>query len=483
MLQFLNPIWMITVSAVALPLLIHLWNLRKGKRLKIGSLLLITQSIQPTARQLRLTEWLLLLLRCLLILLLALLLSGPYWQNKSNNNKQKGWILIPRETIGDIYPAFKTQIDSLIKDGFELHAFNYPFEPINTDATNAGEGRPVSYWQRLAQLNNRLGAGFPVIIFSSGSMEHFKGERPEVSLAVQWQVLRSTNDRSQLVKATKLGTDSIALKLLKSNAQKNIFTEQHIAANTSTTEWKITQTDTGSFIQWQQQAPLKIDTGVLRITVFQRSKQQDARYLHAALESIRPLLDQPLLISDAKDAASIPPGQDWVFWLTEDSIHFDRSNHNYFVYAKGEIAGENSNMFTAASTSTASFEIYKRIKQKNSDGIIWTDGYGKPLLTKNARNAYHFYSRFDPSWNNLVWNAAFPELIFDLLQHDRSISIVDLRQIDTAQLSFKVSPGILKTTGIADQTDLSAICWWLLLLCFAAERWFALHPKTKARAA
>src|SRR5437868_2353594 len=98
MLQFSEPIWLFTAAAMSVPLLIHLWNLRKDKRLKIGSLLLITQSIQPTAKQVRLTEWLLLLLRCLLILLLAMLLSGPHWQNKPGNN-QKGWVLVPKESI------------------------------------------------------------------------------------------------------------------------------------------------------------------------------------------------------------------------------------------------------------------------------------------------------------------------------------------------------------------------------------------------
>lgn len=483
MLQFSEPIWLFTATAITLPLLIHLWNLRKGKRLKIGSLLLITQSIQPTARQLRLTEWLLLVLRCLLIALLAILLSGPYWQNKPGNNNQKGWILIPKESISHIYPVFKTQIDSLLQSGYQLHAFNFPFESISINTADTIT-QPVSYWQRLAQLNNRLPAGFPAIIFSDGSMQHFDGIRPDIALSLQWHVLPATSENKTLIKATRLSNDSIAIKFLASSATKNIFIEQHISPNTTIEGIRFPQTSSGRFVQWQQDQPVLIDTNTLRIAVYQKKSLQDARYLHAALEAIRPLLDQRLQVTEIKDAAAVPKNQDWIFWLSDEPFKADPGNKNYFAYAAGDAIKKNSRILTKSNTSAiSSFDLYQRINNTDTGEMIWKDGFGQPLLTKVTGNIYHFYSRFDPSWNNLVWNAAFPELVFNLIQNNQSNTTNDLRQIDTAQLSFVSSGNTAKTGAVANRTALSPICWWLLLLCFAMERWFSLHPKTKKRAA
>lgn len=485
MLQFLAPIWLYTSTAVALPLLIHLWNLRKGKRLKIGSLLLITQSIQPTARQIRLTEWLLLLLRCLLIILIALLLSGPYWQQKTVTGDQKGWVMIPRESVSNIYPVFKTRIDSLLQQGYELHAFNFPFETINTNTDNHTAGRAVSYWRTLSQLDNRLPGGFPVVIFSEADMDHFRGNRPDVSLQVQWHTKNETTRANTLVGATKLGNDSVALRFAMSQSDKNSFAIQHTHKNASIPGLRMLQTGNGRFVQWQQQAPIMIDTNTLRITVYQKTQQQDARYLTAALEAIRPMLDKPLQVSQAKEAGFIRNNQDWVFWLSDEPITNIRPGTNYFVYATGEISNTTTNILLAKNTSAdpASFELYKRVNNNADAQAIWKDGFGHSLLTSSPNNIYRFYSRFDPSWNNLVWQAAFPELVFGLIYNDRVHTMIDHRQIDTAQLSLPVITDKTKTTNTADQTDLSAICWWLLLLIIAAERWVSLHARTRTRAA
>jgi hypothetical protein len=44
---------------------------------------------------------------------------------------------------------------------------------------------------------------------------------------------------------------------------------------------------------------------------------------------------------------------------------------------------------------------------------IWTDGFGNPYVKCTAHqhklNNYQFYSHFNPAWNELVWNDAFPK--------------------------------------------------------------------------
>ena len=124
---FLHPIWFFALAAIGIPLAIHLWNIRKGKTLKVGSIALINAASQKRSLSRRLNDRLLLLLRCLLLILLAFVLSMPLWNRNNNLSKTKGWILIPRENIKETYQKFKPKVDSLIKAGFELHYFNKAF--------------------------------------------------------------------------------------------------------------------------------------------------------------------------------------------------------------------------------------------------------------------------------------------------------------------------------------------------------------------
>jgi len=71
---------MAAAAGIIIPGIIHFWNRKQSKILKIGSISLLTQSYKQQAKSLQLQQRLLLLLRCLLILLIALLLSHPVWE-------------------------------------------------------------------------------------------------------------------------------------------------------------------------------------------------------------------------------------------------------------------------------------------------------------------------------------------------------------------------------------------------------------------
>src|ERR1700743_1895371 len=120
----LNAIWLFALAALSIPVAIHLWNIRQGKTLKVGSISLITVSSQKNSRSFKLHDLLLLLLRCLLLALLAFILMQPLWQKRINLAQIKGWILIPKESLKETYQKFKPEIDSLSKAGYEFHYFD-----------------------------------------------------------------------------------------------------------------------------------------------------------------------------------------------------------------------------------------------------------------------------------------------------------------------------------------------------------------------
>lgn len=77
-MSFLNPIFLFALAAVALPLVIHLLNLRKPKRIHFSTLSFFKELQKTTIRKIKVKRWILLLLRFLAIACLAMVLARPF---------------------------------------------------------------------------------------------------------------------------------------------------------------------------------------------------------------------------------------------------------------------------------------------------------------------------------------------------------------------------------------------------------------------
>jgi aerotolerance regulator-like protein len=77
MLQFAHPAYLWGLLAIALPILVHLFNQRRPRPLSFGAIEFVLRSQRQKARRLRLRQILLLALRCLLIAAVALALARP----------------------------------------------------------------------------------------------------------------------------------------------------------------------------------------------------------------------------------------------------------------------------------------------------------------------------------------------------------------------------------------------------------------------
>lgn len=166
MLTLLNPTWLFAIAALSIPVVIHLWNIRPGKTLKVGSIALVEASSRKNSRSFNLLEILLLIIRCLFLLLLAVLLAQPYWSQLIKPAKSKGWVLIPKQHVHQVYQQYKLKVDSLTKAGYELHYFNTGFALIDTlkFKTMADSGKSVvKNWTLLKELGQQIPANYPLI--------------------------------------------------------------------------------------------------------------------------------------------------------------------------------------------------------------------------------------------------------------------------------------------------------------------------------
>ena len=76
-MAFLNPLILFGLAAAAIPLIIHLFNFRKPKRVDFSSLAFLRELEKRTMRRVRIKQWLLLLLRTLAIVCLVLAFARP----------------------------------------------------------------------------------------------------------------------------------------------------------------------------------------------------------------------------------------------------------------------------------------------------------------------------------------------------------------------------------------------------------------------
>ncbi|MBD1386011.1 BatA domain-containing protein [Mucilaginibacter rigui] len=480
-MQFLNPIWFFALAAITIPVIIHLWNIRPGKTLKVGSISLITEASKSTRRSFKLLDILLLILRCLLLILIALLLAAPVWQ-KYVATQKKGWVLIPKESLKETYQKFKPTIDSLDKAGYEFHYFNRGFakqdlKTILADSSLKDTTINANYWSLVKQLENQVGDA-PVYLFTQNGIEYFKGSKPQVKLnALHWQTYTAKDSTAKWIDKAFINNNG-AIKVIIGNSipSSTYFTTQTIQGG-GNNDVTVNVQNGQPFVSLKNTAQsVPVDTSTLRIAIYTDKHQLDAGYLKAALSAAADFMGRKWVIKEYSSPAQIPAGQAWVFWLSEQPVKPDqlKSSKNIFQYEAGKVTDVTSWI------DPGHIALAKRINSTNSYEAVWKDGFGNPVLVSGG-NTWHFYSRFNPLWSDLVWSDDFPKLMLKLLLgngqsqpkgHERRI--LGNRQLQPGIFAQSMPQLSSKTN---EQTDLSKYFWLLAVLLFIAERILS-HKKT-----
>jgi hypothetical protein len=478
----------LAAAGISIPVVIHLWNIRQGKTRKIGSIQLLARTAQQSTRSLQLTEWFLLLLRCLLIILIALFLAKPYWKT----NTQKGWVMVEQEDAAQAYSHFKPLIDSLLNAGFTLHRFEKGFEETELSAVvnkknNTEIINKPSYWQLVTLLDKQLSPGMPVYLFTGNRLNRFTGERPAVGILVTWKTFTYADSVQRFIADAYLGSnDSIIVAIGETHPSYTAYHQQTIAANQPRQNEFILNVNNGSLsVSYAGGEPIVVDTATLRITIFANVYTNDIRYLQEAIESIKQVKKKRIDLSVIHTKEQLPAKQDWLFWLSDISIPLNADARSIFLYQFGKIVTIHSIVYTDKPEADFESVVYQRVPYtKTNAEIIWRDGMGIPLLVKTRKNEkqlYRFYSRFDPSWNELPWRASFPELIDELIDPNAKerMDTCDRRVIDGSQVALPVSNNT-KTNGVkanTNTTNAKHVVWIILFLIFCAERFFSFRIK------
>ncbi len=461
MISFASSIWLWATAGIAIPLLIHLWNIRKGRTKKIGSISFFTETAVSRAKSLQLSDLFLLMIRCLLFLMLAVFVARPFLLTRSTSN-QKGWLLIERSHAGSLYQVYGKEIDSLLGKDFELHEFGGDFGLMKlADTTREKKGSDREYWDLLRKLDKIIPAGIPVYIYSGNQLSRFKGDRPIVSLDVQWKTSATSGTTTWIESAFVDNTDSVVVVTGRATGETTSFSHVVLPKNAGR-GW-----GDKPEIEYEGKTAV-VDTTSLTIGIYAEPGINDGSYLSGAIEAVRESSRRKIKLISVRSGEA-PRGLDWLFWLSPQKLPEQIKANNTFTYGSGQTKKVHTSFSIDAGGSL--IPVYQLHPSAEGDGLkAWRTGTGETIMSFDARaNRYLFYSRFDPAWNDWVWREEFPQFVLELLYPRMQLAKIDNRIIDPLQLM-----PVISTKGSAKAAlvpkDVSHWFWFIAFGLFLLER-------------
>lgn len=472
MLTLLQPIWLLVSTGIIVPIVIHLWHVKRGKTLKVGSLAFLQQTSKQQSTSLKITDWLLLLLRCLLIMLLALLLAKPQWQSTPKANTQKGWLVIDANKPLATYYSCKPVIDSLLKNNYELHLLQKGFPKFTLADSNQLANDTLQaqvYWLLYQQLMATNASGY---VLTDRQQKHFTGTATAIHPRFKW-VSYSSKDTAHtwLINAYTTYNDSVMVNIGNSTRTGTNIGNRTIAYKNGVQESLVLQGQQLS-LATKPSNITTIDTATQVMAIYTKEYAADADYVKAALVAIKVFTKRKLQIVVTNNVADLPKQMDWLFWLSDSPVNTSSKAKNILAYQVGKPTVQNTWL------SQTDIGIAKAISNR-TDLPVWQDGSGNYLLTVNELqpNIYKLYTHFNPSWNDLVWHQQFPSLLAELLYKEPVMDSQDKREIDANTLKPSIENDVALQKIPTTITDISQWIWLLAFVLLLVERWLSFTTK------
>lgn len=472
MLTLLQPIWLLAATGTIVPIVIHLWHVKRGKTLKVGSLAFLQQNSKQQSTSLKITDWLLLLIRCLLIILLAIILAKPQWQSTPKANTQKGWLVVAANQPLRTYHACKQLIDSLLANNYELHLLQKGFPKFRLADSNQLANDTLqahTYWLLYQQLMATSASGY---VFTDRQLQHFTGTATAINKRFKW-VSYSSKDTANawLIQAYATYNDSAVVNIGSSTPSVTTNSNTIVAFKNGVQGGLQVQGQSISFAA-KPSDTIRIDTATQIMAIYTKEYTADVKYVKAALAAIKAFTKRKVQVAVTNNVADLPKQIDWLFWLSDSPVSTTSKANNILAYQAGKPIVENTWL------SNTNIGITKAISN-HADLPIWQDGRSNYLLTANEQNpkTYKLYTHFNPSWNDLVWHQQFPSLLAELLYKEPMMDSQDKREIDANILKPSVENDRALQKIPTTITDISQWIWLLAFVVLLAERWLSFTTK------
>ncbi len=113
-MEFVQPILLWGLVGIAIPVLVHLWNGRKGKVVSWAAMQWLTEQKNQASRSSRIDHWLILLLRILFLVILVLLVSKPLVELWSEEKAEVVHLVQPDRAL---ISEFRFELEQALDNG------------------------------------------------------------------------------------------------------------------------------------------------------------------------------------------------------------------------------------------------------------------------------------------------------------------------------------------------------------------------------
>jgi len=402
-----------------------------------------------------------------------------------------------KQNLSETSTRFKADIDSLTKLGYEFHYFEPGFQSaklqdaLNEKTSEKSSAQLFPYWSLIKFLEDQIPENTKAFLFTPNLLNRLGTERPLVTHPISWKTYTPSDSTATWIENAWFNeSDSVNVTIASSSPGETTFktvTIDPVSNNSPFILYFQNGKASLKFKEGQQDDSLtvSIDTATIRIAIYTDKFKNDAVYLNSAISAIKKYTGRKIKLTNYS-TMNIPTGQNIIFWLSESAVPSGIVPLNsLFKYVKGNAEQISSRLMLSRSISSIENEdidLYKRnVYPENSiRGLpVWEDGFGKPVLDlqmENKLSVFHFYSRFDPDWNELVWSDDFPKALTPIIIQEQNASEIhpsDKRIVRQDQIFPALIKGSDESTGkdMESQKSLKDQFWIALILIFALERY------------
>ncbi len=420
-------------------------------------------------------------------------MAKPFLRTALGATADTGWIVIEKSGLKQVTADQKKTIDSLLHIGYELHELNIGFAELSLgDTSGIADPANVSYPSLVRQLNATLPKGFKVYAFAESRLNRYGGDLPQVSIDLSWRIIPTPDSvKTWVSKAYFTSKDNIRTFLTHSSPTGNYTETFDLSDQTAKAKKVEIKVDSGSTkIKTADQSNWIIaDTSSINVTIYTSGQKSDGTYVQSAVMAIRQFTDMKISLAMVNNSSAIPAASDVIFWLSDTEVERQVSDRlkkgtSIFSYGSGKEEKINSVINTSPLTNSSIHypELYKRITAVKGRGeVLWSDGFGLPVLTlerTEALNIYHFYSRFDPQYTDIVWSTSFVKALMPVIIRSKEgntdfgfeESALDNRRITDTRLFHEANFTTRNSSEIYREKPLTDMLWLIAMILFTTER-------------
>ncbi|MBV1909990.1 MAG: BatA domain-containing protein [Kangiellaceae bacterium] len=447
-----NPVALFSLLALLIPVLIHLFNPSRGVLVYVGNIKLIEKAKNLKVTEIKIRQWLLLILRLIIFSLLTLILANLLGPN-----------------------------NQAVKEGQSVFiSANWFNKASDKDKRQLAKSHPVAKFYRFER-------GFPPI--------------------------ENVNDTNilvgQLETINRFRTDSLIAELIDSTLLTNdtfIYTTNLLNQFSAQRNLASLILPKGSTIHWKMLDQAINHNNSMTVQVYyDTSRTEDISYFNQAFkilnESSASLTVQYFNIPSSgeienenetpRQQSDESENEKWIIWLSDSSLPtslyeriFEGSNL-ITDNPSSEIQLSRAQPLSLVRVGLVDIKLTHKLPPLNDDHsvVIWKDLQQRPLLSQLSKldkrelnsssgSYFQFHSRFNPAWSDLVEGIQFPIVLSKVLSLSGRNQVGKL--IGQTELpEFKPT---LEVEDIAHKTFATSYRAFLLLLLsmiWLLERWLS----------